>query len=202
MCEMHKGGSQSRSSGGMQKAGLMEPGMRQRGPDIVDTAVSAGGFNTLVTAVKAAGLVDVRKGEGPFTVFAPTDAAFAKLPEGALEALLADKEKLAAVLTYHLVPGRLDPGKVVSMYSWQTVQGSELPVHSISIAKTDIEVSNGIIQVIDEVLIPQGWAVCPCGNRPRASLGTLGFLMPRLKTRLANPKKPLPVPADSASDAL
>ena len=123
-------------------------------PDIVDTAVAAGSFDTLVTAVKAAGLVDVLKGDGPFTVFAPSDAAFAKLPAGTLEALLADKEKLTQVLKYHVVPGRLDSGKVTAMSALPTVQGSKLPVDSIRIASTDIETSNGIIHVIDEVLIP------------------------------------------------
>lgn len=124
-------------------------------PDIVDTAVAAGSFTTLVEAVQAAGLVEVLKGEGPFTVFAPTDAAFAKLPAGTLEGLLADKEKLAQVLKYHVVPGRLDAAAVTGMSRLATAEGSELPVSSIKIADTDIMTSNGIIHVIDEVLIPQ-----------------------------------------------
>ena len=124
-------------------------------PDIVDTAVSAGSFNTLVQAVQAAGLVDVLKGDGPYTVFAPTDEAFAKLPEGTLEALLADKEKLAQVLKYHVVPGKLDASKVTAMSDLDTAAGAALPVDSIKIAQTDIMTSNGIIHVIDEVLIPQ-----------------------------------------------
>jgi uncharacterized surface protein with fasciclin (FAS1) repeats len=124
-------------------------------PDIVDTAVAAGSFTTLVKAVQAAGLVDTLKGEGPFTVFAPTDAAFAKLPEGTIEALLADREKLAKVLEYHVVPGKLDANAVASMSKLATVEGSELPVSSIKIADTNIMTSNGIIHVIDEVLIPQ-----------------------------------------------
>jgi uncharacterized surface protein with fasciclin (FAS1) repeats len=128
---------------------------RQSGSDIVDTAVASGSFNTLVTAVKAAGLAETLKGDGPFTVFAPSDKAFAKLPAGTLESLLADKEKLAEVLKYHVVPGRLDSGTVVSMTNLPTAQGSKLPVSSLKIAKTDIETSNGIIHVIDEVLIPQ-----------------------------------------------
>ena len=93
-------------------------------PDIVDTAVSAGSFNTLVQAAQAAGLVEVLKGEGPYTVFAPTDAAFAKLPAGTLEGLLADKQKLAQVLKYHVVPGRLDAATVTDMTRLATVEGS------------------------------------------------------------------------------
>lgn len=124
-------------------------------PDIVDTAVLAGNFTTLVKAAEAAGLVDTLKGDGPFTVFAPTDEAFAKLPEGTLESLLADKEKLAAILKYHVVAGRLDSSEVVGKERLMTVEGSELPVDSIRIASTDIMTSNGIIHVIDEVLLPQ-----------------------------------------------
>lgn len=130
-------------------------GMKQAAkPDIVDTAVSAGSFSTLVQAVQAAGLVETLKGDGPFTVFAPTDEAFAKLPAGTLEALLADKEKLTAVLTYHVVPGKLDAKAVTSQTELATVQGSNLVVGDIKIATTDIMTSNGIIHVIDEVLIP------------------------------------------------
>jgi uncharacterized surface protein with fasciclin (FAS1) repeats len=123
-------------------------------PDIVDTAVSAGSFNTLVKAVQAAGLVDTLKGDGPFTVFAPTDEAFAKLPAGTVESLLADQEKLAAVLKYHVVPGKLDAAAVTSKTELQTAEGSALPVGDIKIATTDIMTSNGIIHVIDQVLIP------------------------------------------------
>ena len=123
-------------------------------PDIVDTAVAAGSFNTLVQAVQAAGLVDTLKGDGPYTVFAPTDEAFAKLPPGTVEALLNDKEKLTKILTYHVVPGKLDAKAVTGMSKLATVEGSELPVSSISIASTDIMTSNGIIHVVDEVLIP------------------------------------------------
>ena len=123
-------------------------------PDIVDTAASAGAFNTLLKAAEAAGLVGTLKSDGPFTVFAPTDAAFAKLPAGTLESLLQDKEKLAQILKYHVVPGKLDAGDVTSVSKLVTVEGSELPVDSIKIAKTDIMTSNGIIHVIDEVLIP------------------------------------------------
>lgn len=125
-------------------------------PDIVDTAVAAGSFTTLVKAVQAAGLVEVLKSDGPFTVFAPTDAAFAKLPAGTLEGLLADQEKLAQILKYHVVPGKLDASAVTGMSQLATVEGSPLPVSSIQISATDIMTSNGIIHVIDEVLIPQG----------------------------------------------
>lgn len=133
--------------------------------DIVDTAVKAGSFNTLVTAVKAAGLVETLKGDGPFTVFAPTDAAFAKLPAGTVEALLADPEKLAQILTYHVVPGRLEAKDVVNMNRLKTVEGSNLSVgmsakgamvDAANIVQTDIATKNGIIHVIDSVVIPSG----------------------------------------------
>lgn len=131
--------------------------------DIVDTAVAAGDFKTLATALEKAGLVQTLKGKGPFTVFAPTDAAFAKVPKAQLDALLADKEKLTAVLTYHVVPGKVmaqdvKPGKV------KTVQGSELTVSTGSggvmvdkakVVKADIAADNGVIHVIDSVVLPQ-----------------------------------------------
>ena len=130
--------------------------------DIVDTAVAAGQFKTLATALQAAGLVDTLKGPGPFTVFAPTDEAFAKVPKDQLDALLKDKAKLTAVLTYHVVPGKVmaadvKAGKV------KTVQGSELTVatsggvmvDSAKVVKTDIVASNGVIHVIDSVVIPK-----------------------------------------------
>ena len=130
--------------------------------DIVDTAVAAGDFNTLVTAVQAAGLVDTLKSDGPFTVFAPTDEAFARLPEGTIEALLKDKEKLTAILTYHVVPGKVMASDVAGLDSATTVQGQALPISTESgvqvgaanVVKTDIETSNGVIHVIDTVLIP------------------------------------------------
>jgi uncharacterized surface protein with fasciclin (FAS1) repeats len=130
--------------------------------DIVDTAVAAGSFNTLVTAVKAAGLVDTLKGPGPFTVFAPTDEAFAKLPAGTLDALLKDKEKLKAVLTYHVVSGKVMAADVVKLSSAKTVQGGTLAIDTrngvkvgaANVVKTDIATSNGVIHVIDTVLIP------------------------------------------------
>lgn len=130
--------------------------------DIVDTAVSAGSFNTLVTALKAAGLVDTLKGTGPFTVFAPNDAAFAKIPKDQLDALLKDKQKLTEVLTYHVVPGKV-MAKDVKAGSVKTVQGSSITVKTdkgvmvdgATVVKTDIAASNGVIHVIDSVIMPK-----------------------------------------------
>ncbi|NBP11662.1 MAG: fasciclin domain-containing protein [Betaproteobacteria bacterium] len=130
--------------------------------DIVDVAVGAGSFNTLVTAVKAAGLVDTLKGAGPFTVFAPTDEAFAKVPKETLDALLADKDRLTAVLTYHVVSG-LVMSKDVSAGKVKTVQGSELTittdggvkVDDANVVKADIVTTNGVIHVIDAVVLPK-----------------------------------------------
>jgi uncharacterized surface protein with fasciclin (FAS1) repeats len=130
--------------------------------DIVDTAVAAGSFKTLATALQAAGLVATLKGKGPFTVFAPTDEAFAKVPKADLDALLKDKAKLTAVLTYHVVPGKVmaadvKAGKV------KTVQGSEITVSTMggvkvdaaNVVKTDIAADNGVIHVIDSVIMPK-----------------------------------------------
>lgn len=136
---------------------------RDAKPDLVDTAVAAGSFNTLATALKAAGLVDTLKGSGPFTVFAPTDEAFAKLPPGTLEALLKDIPKLRSILTYHVVPGRLTASDVVKLTKAATVQGQDLrittteggKVNGASVIKTDIPASNGVIHVLDTVLLPQ-----------------------------------------------
>ncbi len=130
--------------------------------DIVDTAVAAGSFNTLATALKAAGLVDTLKGAGPFTVFAPTDAAFAKVPKADLDALLADKAKLTAVLTYHVVPGKVMAADVKAGMV-KTVQGSSITVSTMDgvkvdqakVTKTDIVADNGVIHVIDSVIIPK-----------------------------------------------
>lgn len=129
--------------------------------DIVDTAVAAGSFNTLAKALTAAGLVDTLKGPGPFTVFAPTDEAFAKVPKDQLDALLADKEKLTAVLTYHVVPGKVMAADVKAG-EVKTVQGSTLTVTTeggvkvdqATVVKTDIAADNGVIHVIDQVIIP------------------------------------------------
>jgi len=132
--------------------------------DIVDTAVAAGDFNTLVTAVKAAGLVETLKGEGPFTVFAPTDAAFAKVPTDTLNALLADKAALANVLTYHVVAGNVMAADVVKLTSAVTVQGQAVSIEvkdgkvyvdGAQVVATDIKASNGVIHVIDAVILPK-----------------------------------------------
>jgi uncharacterized surface protein with fasciclin (FAS1) repeats len=139
---------------------------RASAADIVDTAIAAGKFNTLVTAVKAAGLVDTLKGDGPFTVFAPTDEAFAKLPPGTLESLLKpeNKAKLQSILTYHVVPGTVTSGDVVKLSSAKTVQGGSVRikatggnvmVNNARVTKADIETSNGVIHVIDAVMLPQ-----------------------------------------------
>lgn len=134
-----------------------------RAADIVETAVSAGSFNTLVTAIKAAGLTETLKGKGPFTVFAPTDAAFAKIPKASLDALLADKTKLASVLTYHVVPGKVMAADVKSG-PVKSVQGSSIAVNAeggavkvdvASVVKADVEASNGVIHAIDTVIMPK-----------------------------------------------
>ena len=145
-------------------AGVVAFGMTisAQAKDIVDTAVAAGSFKTLATALGAAGLVDTLKGKGPFTVFAPTDEAFAKIPKADLDALLKDKAKLTAVLTYHVVAGKVmaadvKAGKV------KTVQGSELTVSTsmgvsvdnAKVVKTDIVADNGVIHVIDTVVMPK-----------------------------------------------
>ncbi len=131
--------------------------------NIVQTAIDAGSFTTLVKAIQAAGLVDTLSGPGPFTVFAPTDAAFAKLPAGTLESLLADKEKLAKILTYHVVSGNVMAADVVKLTSAKTVQGQTVTidtsngvmVNNAKVTSTDIMTSNGVIHVIDTVLLPQ-----------------------------------------------
>lgn len=130
--------------------------------DIVDTAVGAGTFTTLVAAVEAAGLVDTLKGEGPFTVFAPTDEAFAALPEGTVEALLADPEALAAILTYHVVAGKVMSTDLSDGMMAATVNGAEITigttggvtVNGANVVTADIEASNGVIHVIDAVILP------------------------------------------------
>jgi uncharacterized surface protein with fasciclin (FAS1) repeats len=130
--------------------------------DIVDTAVAAGQFKTLATALQAAGLIDTLKGKGPFTVFAPTDAAFAKIPKAQLDALLADKAKLTAVLTYHVVAGKV-MAKDVKAGKVKSVQGSELTlataggvtVDGAKVVQADIAADNGVIHVIDTVVLPK-----------------------------------------------
>ena len=134
------------------------------GADIVDTAVSAGSFNTLVTAVKAAGLVETLKGTGPFTVFAPTDEAFAKLPAGTVDALLKDPAKLKKILTYRVVPGAVKAADVMKMKSAKTVEGESVKikaaggkvmVDNATVTKADIICDNGVIHVIDTVIMPK-----------------------------------------------
>ena len=133
--------------------------------DIIDTAVAAGSFKTLAAAVTAAGLVTTLKGDGPFTVFAPSDDAFAKLPAGTVEALLKDIPKLTAILTYHVVAGKVHAAEVMKMdgKSAKTVNGAEVKIGttggvklngSSTVTKTDIECTNGVIHVIDSVLMP------------------------------------------------
>ncbi len=133
--------------------------------DIVDTAVAAGQFNTLAAALKAAGLVDVLKGDGPFTVFAPTDAAFAKLPAGTVETLLKpeNKDTLISILTYHVVPGKVKAEQVVGIKGAETVNGQRVSVNAsggkvmvdgANVVKTDVMASNGVIHVIDSVILP------------------------------------------------
>jgi uncharacterized surface protein with fasciclin (FAS1) repeats len=132
-------------------------------PTIVDIAVQAGSFKTLVQAVQAAGLVETLSGEGPFTVFAPTDEAFAQIPAETLQAVLADKEKLTAILTYHVVPGKLMAADVVRSTQLQTVQGQSITVSTeggvrvddANVVQTDIEADNGVIHVIDKVIMPK-----------------------------------------------
>ena len=135
--------------------------------DIVDTAVKAGSFKTLAAALTAADLVETLKGKGPFTVFAPTDEAFAKLPKGTVENLLKpeNKDKLVAVLTYHVVAGKVLAADVVKLKKAKTVQGSEVSikvtkkgvkVDAANVVKTDIECTNGVVHVIDAVILPKG----------------------------------------------
>jgi uncharacterized surface protein with fasciclin (FAS1) repeats len=141
---------------------LVAASVAAQAKDIVDTAVAAGNFKTLATALTAAGLIDTLKGKGPFTVFAPTDAAFAKIPKADLDALLKDKAKLTAVLTYHVVPGTV-MAKDVKAGKVKTVQGSELTisttggvmVDNAKVTATDIVADNGVIHVIDTVVMPK-----------------------------------------------
>jgi len=151
--------------------------------DIVDTAVGAGQFTTLVKAVQAAGLVDTLKSPGPFTVFAPTDAAFAKLPAGALDQLIANPAQLKAVLTYHVVPGKVVASQVTNGLSANSVQGAPLMFqvaggsvkvnNSATVVQADVMASNGVIHVIDTVLMP------PAAQGAGAGAGTMPAQLPR-----------------------
>jgi len=155
-------GIRSLVAGAALAATLLGPTLA-RAADIVDTAVAAGSFSTLVTAVKAAGLVKTLKGKGPYTVFAPNDAAFAKLPPGTVESLLKNKAKLATILKYHVVPGRVKAADVAGK-SLQVKTAAGLPVNvdgtfgvrvnDAHVIQPDIEASNGVIHVIDTVLLP------------------------------------------------
>jgi uncharacterized surface protein with fasciclin (FAS1) repeats len=142
------------------------PRVQAQTKDIVDTAVAAGSFKTLAAALEAAGLVETLKGKGPFTVFAPTDAAFAKLPAGTVEDLLKpeNKQKLTQVLTYHVVPGKVMAADVVKLKDAKTVNGKSVQikvaggtvmVDGATVTKTDIGASNGVIHVIDSVILPK-----------------------------------------------
>jgi uncharacterized surface protein with fasciclin (FAS1) repeats len=155
-------GTCSQSPNRMQPVSLAKPAQK----DIVDTAVGAGKFKTLVAAVKAAGLVETLKGKGPFTVFAPTDQAFAKLPKGTVETLLKpeNKGKLAAILTYHVVPGKVMAKDVVKLSKAKTVQGSEVKIRvakgkvyvdNAQVVATDIGCANGVVHIIDHVILPK-----------------------------------------------
>lgn len=137
---------------------------REASADIIETAKGAGSFNTLAKAIEAAGLTETLKGEGPFTVFAPTDEAFAKLPKGTLESLLQDQEKLATILKYHVVPGKVSSSQAMEISEAKTAADKSLPISKASgklmvgdatVTKADIPASNGVIHVIDTVLLPE-----------------------------------------------
>ena len=165
---MRKDGSFAKMAAGLAAAialmvGSAVPARADARKDIVENAIEAGSFKTLATALQAAGLIDTLKGTGPFTVFAPTDEAFAKLPAGTLDALLKDKAKLTAVLTYHVVPGKLLAQDVAKLSEAKTVQGQAVKigttggvkVDNANVVKTDIVASNGVIHVIDAVILPR-----------------------------------------------
>jgi hypothetical protein len=151
---------------GMPKRGMpypMHPPMRggpgylpaSRGaPSVVSVAKRGGDFGTLLTAVEAAGLTALLEGKGPFTLFAPTDAAFKELPEGALQELLADKAKLTAILRYHVVPGRVAAAEILSSQTLKTASGQDLPTGDLGVVRADIPAGNGIVHVVDKVLLP------------------------------------------------
>jgi uncharacterized surface protein with fasciclin (FAS1) repeats len=146
-----------------QNSGMAET-KKAETKNIVETAVAAGSFKTLATALQAAGLVETLSGKGPFTVFAPTDEAFAKLPAGTVEALLKDKQKLTAILTYHVVAGNVPSSEVVKLTSAKTVNGQDVKikvmdgkvmVNNAHVVKADVKASNGVIHVIDTVILPK-----------------------------------------------
>jgi len=140
-----------------------DPVAAQPALDIIETARAAGSFGTLLTAVEAAGLTATLQGDGPFTVFAPTDEAFAKLPAGTVQALLQDTQALTAILTYHVVAGAVPASQVIQLSSAKTLNGQSVSItvdngtvrlNGVRVVQTDIEASNGVIHVIDEVLLP------------------------------------------------
>jgi uncharacterized surface protein with fasciclin (FAS1) repeats len=152
------------------------------GPDIVETAIAAGSFETLVAAVQAAGLVETLQGAGPFTVFAPTDEAFAKLPAGTVEGLLEDPEALANILLYHVVPGKVMAAQVADGLTAETAQGSTVTftvadgavkINDATITATDIEASNGVIHVIDSVILPPADAPAAVAPAPAPATGLI-----------------------------
>ena len=156
-----------RAAAGFAIAMMLGGSLYAQGKDIVDTAVSAGQFRTLAAALKAAGLVDTLKGSGPFTVFAPTDEAFAKLPKGTVEELLKpeNKAKLTAILTYHVVAGKVMASDVVKLQSARAVSGDTITVKvedgvvhvdNATVTSADVLASNGVIHVIDSVILPKG----------------------------------------------
>ena len=141
---------------------LVRPALAQK--DIVETAVAAGSFKTLATALTEAGLIETLKGKGPFTVFAPTDEAFAKLPKGTVEALLKDKEKLKAILLYHVVSGNVGSADVVKLSSAKTVngqsvtikvEGGKVKIDGATVTTADVACTNGVIHIIDTVILPK-----------------------------------------------
>ena len=126
------------------------------GPSVLTVARRSGEFTTLLKAVQAAGLAGLIEGDGPFTLFAPTDAAFQDLPEGALEELMADKAKLVALLKYHVVPGRVPASEILATESLQTATGQLLPTTNLGVVRADVPARNGIVHVVDKVLLPRG----------------------------------------------
>mgnify|MGYP003572656409 CR=1 FL=1 len=140
---------------GMRLGGGYAPYAKAR-PTVISVARQAGGFTTLIAAIEKAGLTGLLEGEGPFTLFAPNDAAFANLPDGALDELLADKDKLTALLKYHLVPDSVPAASVLTKRTLETASGQELPTSDLSVVRADIRAGNGIIHVLDKVLLPSG----------------------------------------------
>jgi uncharacterized surface protein with fasciclin (FAS1) repeats len=125
-------------------------------PSVLEVAKRSGQFGTLLTAIEAAGLSGLLEGKGPYTLFAPTDAAFENLPEGALQELLADKEKLIALLKYHVVPGRISAVEILQARELETASGQSLSTNDLSVIRADIPARNGVIHIVDKVILPTG----------------------------------------------